>query len=158
VRPMTSQDAGYVVELCAMPHARQFVHGPTAEQVVAGLDDADVGSFIVEAAGQRVGMLRLGWIGQPVWLVELRVLVIGEPGKGYGALAVRWAQEATFVDRRAHRLCLEVATHNRRACSLYERLGFVREGVWRDGFRDRDGSYHDLAAYGMLENEDRGTR
>ena len=48
---------------------------------------------------------------------------------------------------------LEVRASNEIARRLYERAHFVLEGTWRDGFRDHDGSFHDLCAYGLLKSE-----
>jgi RimJ/RimL family protein N-acetyltransferase len=150
---MTAEDAAYVVDLCALPHARGFVVLPTVEEVLSALDATDATTFIVERDGRRVGLLRLVSVGEPVWLVEVRLLVVGEPGEGYGAAAMRWAQRHAFTSLRAHRMYLEVTADNARARALYERVGFVQEGVFRHGFRVSDGTYHDLVAYGMLERE-----
>jgi RimJ/RimL family protein N-acetyltransferase len=35
---------------------------------------------------------------------------------------------------------------------MYEKLGFVREGVYRE-FVERDGARHDLILYGLLRPE-----
>jgi len=64
-----------------------------------------------------------------------------------------WVAYEAFAVRKVHRLYLEVAANNARARALYERCGFVQEGIWRDGFRSADGIYSDLVAYSMLERE-----
>jgi diamine N-acetyltransferase len=149
---MTAEDAKYVVDLCALPHASGFVVVPTVDQVRSALDAPGATTFIVESDGRRVGLVRLASVGEPPWLVEFRLLVIEEPRKGYGRAAVRWLQQHAFAGLRAHRVYLEVAAGNARARALYERAGFVQEGVFRDGFRASDGTYHDLVAYGMLHD------
>ena len=58
-----------------------------------------------------------------------------------------------FETDALHRACLEVRASNEIARRLYERAHFVLEGTWRDGFRDHDGSFHDLCAYGLLKSE-----
>lgn len=157
-RPMTAEDAAYVVDLCALPHARDFVVIPTVDRILSALDATDATTFIVESDGRRVGLLRLAWVGEPAWLVEVRLLVTGEPGKGYGAAAMRWAQQHAFTNLGAHRMYLEVTADNVGARARYERAGFAQEGVFRDGFRAGDGTYRDLIAYGMLEDEYRPPR
>jgi RimJ/RimL family protein N-acetyltransferase len=107
----------------------------------------------VNTQSHPVGVIRLSFHGQPIWLVELRLLAIGEPRRGFGAEAMRWAQNYAFRTIGAHRMYLEVAAHNATARALYERCGFVQEGLWREGFRDNEGAYHDLAGYGMLDRE-----
>jgi RimJ/RimL family protein N-acetyltransferase len=158
VRPMPAEDAEYVIDLCALPHARRFVVVPTVEQVLSALDATDATTFVMESDGRRVGLVGLARVGEPVWLVEFRLLVIGEPGKGYGAAATRWAQEHAFVSLGAHRMYLEVTADNARARALYEHAGFAQEGIFRDGFRSFDGTYRDFVAYGMLEDEYRPPR
>jgi RimJ/RimL family protein N-acetyltransferase len=48
---------------------------------------------------------------------------------------------------------LYVTAANARARALYERHGLVLEGAYREGFRAPDGSFEDLAHYGMLDRE-----
>jgi RimJ/RimL family protein N-acetyltransferase len=54
-----------------------------------------------------------------------------------------------------HRLNLTVFSYNTRAIRLYERLGFVKEGVQRE-FLQRDGQRHDMIFYGLLASEWQG--
>ncbi|HTW84769.1 MAG TPA: GNAT family protein [Candidatus Sulfotelmatobacter sp.] len=64
-----------------------------------------------------------------------------------------------FDEHGAHKLYAEVVAHNAASRQLCEKAGFVLEGVWRDGFRDDDGRYHDLCAYGLLAaDRSRATR
>lgn len=153
VRTLVEDDAPYLIEVCSLPHCIGFLHAPTLAQVAAGLGDRSASSFVVESAGRRVGIIRLSWFGEPVWLVEVRLIAIAEPGKGFGGAAMAWARRHAFEVLGAHRMYLEVVTGNVPARSLYERSGFMLEGVWRDGFREDDGTYRDLAAYGMLDRE-----
>lgn len=68
-------------------------------------------------------------------------------GRGLGARLARAAMDEALA-RGAERIELEVFASNVRAIALYERLGFVREGVRRGG-RLIDGAYDDdvLMAY-----------
>ena len=47
---------------------------------------------------------------------------------------------------------LTVFAYNERAIALYEKLGFVREGVYRE-FLARDGVRYDMYLYGLLRRE-----
>ena len=51
-----------------------------------------------------------------------------------------------------HRVQLTVFAYNERALALYERLGFQREGVYRE-FIQRDGVRYDMYLYGLLRRE-----
>ena len=153
VRPMAEADAQYVVDLCNAEHAREFVHGPSFDEVVAGLARPEATTYIMETGGRSVGLFRIAWVGEPAWLAELRLIVVGEPGKGYGRAALHWVRRHAFEDRGVRRVYLEVVADNARARALYERCGFVQEGAFRDGFRAGDGTFRDLIPYGMLATE-----
>ena len=69
-------------------------------------------------------------------------------GKGVGSALVR----AAIVMAKAAgltRIELTVREHNERAITLYERLGFVREGLKRNAVRI-DGHYEDLVCMGLV--------
>lgn len=153
VRELAKDDAEYFVEVCSLPHCRGFVHAPTLQQVWDGLASPRAGSFIVNADGRPIGVIRLSFVGEPVWLAELTLLAIAEPRSGFGAEAVRWAQRHAFITLGVHRMYVEVAVHNAAARALYEQCGFVQEGLWREGFQEDDGTYRDLVAYGILDRE-----
>jgi RimJ/RimL family protein N-acetyltransferase len=57
-----------------------------------------------------------------------------------------------FDELNLHRLQLTVIDYNPRAIAMYERLGFVREGNYRE-FGERDGARYDLFLYGLLRPE-----
>ncbi|MBE2184633.1 MAG: GNAT family N-acetyltransferase, partial [Anaerolineae bacterium] len=57
-----------------------------------------------------------------------------------------------FHEINLHRVQLTVFSYNQRAMKLYERLGFVREGVWREAIL-RDGQAFDTLCYSMLARE-----
>ncbi|HEX7977940.1 MAG TPA: GNAT family N-acetyltransferase [Gemmatimonadaceae bacterium] len=56
---------------------------------------------------------------------------------------------AAAKERGAERIELEVFASNTRAIALYERLGFVREGVKRNA-RKLDGEYDDIVLMALL--------
>ena len=76
-------------------------------------------------------------------------------GKGYGGEAMRLALDYAFSELNLHRVQLAVFAYNERAIALYEKLGFVREGVYRE-FLHRDGARYDMYLYGLLRREWRG--
>lgn len=91
------------------------------------------------------------WPNRGAWLA----LAIGDPqhwGQNYGRDALDLALRYAFQELNLHRLTLTVIADNRRAIALYERAGFVREGLLRE-FGERDGRRYDLLLYGLLEHE-----
>jgi RimJ/RimL family protein N-acetyltransferase len=73
-------------------------------------------------------------------------------GKGYGYEAMQLVLEFAFQELNLHRVQLTVFSYNTRAIALYEKLGFQREGVYRE-FLHRDGDRHDMYLYGLLRPE-----
>ncbi|GAA2102886.1 GNAT family N-acetyltransferase [Actinomadura alba] len=73
-------------------------------------------------------------------------------GQGLGARLVDAALGVAFDELRLHRVGLGVYSHNTTALRLYERSGFVREGVLRD-VTSVNGSWWSSVEMGMLEHE-----
>jgi RimJ/RimL family protein N-acetyltransferase len=57
-----------------------------------------------------------------------------------------------FNEINLHRVFLTVFSYNQRAIRLYEKLGFQREGIYREHLQ-RDGQRFDMLHYGILRRE-----
>jgi len=79
-------------------------------------------------------------------------------GKGYGREAAQLGIAFAFDELNLHRVQATAFAYNERSIALLEKLGFQREGVYRE-FLQRDGKRHDMLLYGLLEREwrERGT-
>ncbi len=91
------------------------------------------------------------WTHGTGWLA----IGIGNPAhrnKGYGTEAMRLTLRFAFHELNLHRLQLTVFGYNEPAIRLYEKLGFVREGTYRE-FMLRDGQRYDMLLYGLLAQE-----
>ena len=75
-----------------------------------------------------------------------------EWGKGYGREAVLLLLDYAFRHLNFHRVAIGVVSFNERALRFWEKLGFRREGVQRDGYY-HGGKYHDFILMSILENE-----
>jgi len=73
-------------------------------------------------------------------------------GKGYGYEAAQLALAFAFDELNMHRVQVTVFTYNERSLALFEKLGFQREGVYRE-FLQRDGKRYDMILYGILGRE-----
>jgi RimJ/RimL family protein N-acetyltransferase len=73
-------------------------------------------------------------------------------GKGYGYEASRLALAFAFDELNLHRVTATVFSYNARSIALLEKLGFQREGTYRE-FLQRDGTRYDMLLYGLLNWE-----
>lgn len=107
------------------------------------LDGDDLLGFLT--VGEILWSQGIGWLS----------IAIGAPaqhGRGYGSEAMRLALRFGFHELNLRRLQLTVFSYNQRAIALYEKLGFQREGTFRE-FLVRDGQTHDMYLYGLLRRE-----
>ena len=82
-------------------------------------------------------------------------IMIGETAyqnKGVGKSATDLMLEHAFNDMNLHKLWLRVLENNLKAISLYEKCGFIKEGVNRQHIF-KNGMYVNLIAMGILKEE-----
>ncbi|MEW9096445.1 MAG: GNAT family protein [Clostridiaceae bacterium] len=73
-------------------------------------------------------------------------------GQGIGEEAMYLTMEFGFEELNFHKIYLYVLEYNKPAINLYEKLGFIKEGVFRE-FINRDSKRHDMYLYGILKTE-----
>ncbi|MBI5667088.1 MAG: GNAT family N-acetyltransferase [Chloroflexi bacterium] len=101
-----------------------------------------------------IGFVELGdilWTHRTSWLA----IGIGDRayrGQGCGYDAMRLVLDFAFKELNLHRVQLTVFEYNEPAIALYEKLGFRREGIYRE-FLQRDGQRYDMYLYGLLAHE-----
>ncbi len=138
------------------PENARFVEQWSGEQHLRCMERNDSLHWIVEDAGVPIGYAILQGADDPGHSVLLRRIAIAGKGRGHGRGAMTLLARYCFDILRFHRLWLYVALGNRRARRLYDRLGFVEEGVARECVREGDG-YASMAVLSMLEREYRQT-
>ncbi len=82
-------------------------------------------------------------------------IAIGERanwGQGYGPEAAQLSLAFAFHELNLYRVTATVFAYNQRSISFVERLGFRREGAFRE-FIHRDGQRYDMLLYGLLRPE-----
>jgi RimJ/RimL family protein N-acetyltransferase len=101
-----------------------------------------------------IGIVGLDEIEWPNRVASLGI-GIGDPdhwGKRYGTDATRLMIDYAFNELNLHRLQLTVFEFNARAIALYEKMGFRKEGTFRQ-FMERDNKRYDMLLYGLLRSE-----
>ncbi len=116
--------------------------------------DPTVVRMIIEAEGRAIGDIDLfhvdqrsrnAVVGLGIWREEDR-------GRGYGTDALRAMLRWAFRHLNLHRIELSVEPDNLQAVRVYEKLGFVREGMRREHHYD-DGCFRDELIMGLLGRE-----
>lgn len=101
----------------------------------------------------------LGVIGflDIIWSSSVATFFIGigensYVGRGMGREAIELLLDFGFNELNLHRIQLNVISYNHRAIRAYEKVGFIKEGSYRE-LVHRDGKRYDLLLYGMLKSE-----
>lgn len=152
IRRATLDDAPFVVELSALPHVAAHTLGPRDRATFERALARDAATLLVlERDGEPFGHAYYAVVDD--WLMEIRFIAVRVPRLGGGRLLVNHLVSIAFEELRLRRISLEVVASNAVAIALYESLGFVREGRYRDGYRGRDGRFEDLLPYGKLASD-----
>jgi diamine N-acetyltransferase len=104
----------------------------------------------------EAGLLRMF----PAWRTTDLSIIIGENeawGKGYRGEAIHLLLDYAFGHLNFHRVAIGVVGSNERALRFYEKVGFKREGVQRDGYFF-DHQYEDFVMMSLLEDEYRASK
>jgi RimJ/RimL family protein N-acetyltransferase len=154
LRPTMSSDLPFVLSLEQDPQNLPYITPWERTQHEAAIRFPDFRHFVVEGGGglDAVGFVILIGCKSPHQSLELKRMVIREKGQGYGRAALRVSKKVAFDDLGAHRLWLDVKTHNTRAKALYDREGFVQEGLLRESVRV-SGGFESLVVMSMLRQE-----
>ncbi len=110
--------------------------------------------FTIEADGRPIGAINYNRLDTAHRCTDIDI-VIGEPSHrdhGYGTDAIRAFLGFLFDAVGLHRVWLGTFDYNARARHVYEKLGFVQEGVMRQS-DVVDGRWVDTVIYGILEDE-----
>ncbi len=149
------QDTEFMRLLDATP-----AHPKSVESLRAWLDDAQKASdgylFGIRLLDDNtlIGFIELDgilWTHGTAWFsIAIGMREYWE--QGYGTEAARLALTFAFQESNMHRVQATVFSYNRRSMAMFERLGFRREGAFRE-FLHRDGQRYDMLLYGILRRE-----
>lgn len=99
----------------------------------------------------ETGLLRIFY----PWRTTDLSIIIGDKnawGRSYGSEAINLLLDYAFGSLALHRVAIGVVGFNTRALKFYEKIGFKREGVQRDGYF-YDHKFSDFVMMAILEDE-----
>jgi diamine N-acetyltransferase len=163
LRPLERTDLEYIRTWANDPEVRRLT-GEVKPMSEAGADefydrvrnDPDrVWFVVVLKEGDRpigeAGLLRMF----APWRATDLSIIIGDKGEwhqGYGTEAILLLLDYAFGYLNMHRVAIGVVGYNERALAFYEKIGFKREGVQRDGYYHGH-TYSDFVMMSILEDE-----
>jgi len=110
-------------------------------------------AIIEQGTNQHIGNLELSNIDWVHRKCEFKIIIDkAYQGKGYGTEATRLILRQAFKILNLHKVYLGVHEDNQKARKLYEKLGFVQEGLLRDTFL-RDAVWKNSITMGLLAEE-----
>jgi len=166
LRLATEDDVDYLALLAASEEVEPYLAGVSpwgAADVRADLErartDPEAGARLVLELGDGGGWRPAGGLAYAVQNRRSRIAylygVMLDPsarGQGLAERAVRLVAVHLIRDRGLHRVQLEVYAFNERALRLFQRAGFVREGVKRKAYWRHD-AWHDGVMFGLVEED-----
>ncbi|WP_185832364.1 GNAT family N-acetyltransferase [Streptomyces sp. WAC 04229] len=163
LRPFTARDADVMWEIVNDPEVVRFTFEPSTELTrerlrswygvrTADPDRLDL-AVTDRATGELVGEVVLYDWDPAARSCTFRTLIGAQGrGRGLGSEATRLIVGHAFERVGLHRVQLEVYAHNPRARRVYEKAGFVVEGIRREAAL-RDGVWVDDVLMAVLDHE-----
>lgn len=162
LRPLEREDAGAVAPWFNDPQTRQYLRrqlpmSVQAEEAHLEKSQGDHG-FILGIAVKAndaligtAGLHSIDWRNRQAGF-GISIGAAEQRAKGYGREATSLIAGYAFETLNLNRVWLHVYEDNARAISVYEKVGFRKEGVLRqDSFRD--GQYWDTIVMALLREE-----
>ncbi|MBA2871009.1 RimJ/RimL family protein N-acetyltransferase [Anoxybacillus calidus] len=91
-------------------------------------------------------------IGQTARQASVNYITEEAQGKGIVTKSVKAILDYVFRELGLNRVEIRCGVHNKKSRAIPERLGFVQEGIIRDGEWLYD-HFHDLVVYSMLAKD-----
>lgn len=126
-----------------MDHARQFVERVSANEL----------DWCMEYLGRCIGQARLTVNREDCRArYAIGIFDTSELGKGLGTEVTQLVLKYAFEELKLHRVDLRVLDYNHRAIACYQKCGFVKEGVEREGALI-EGTYETDVFLSILDRE-----
>ncbi|MCA3438175.1 MAG: GNAT family N-acetyltransferase [Rhodobacter sp.] len=149
LRQATARDAAFVGTLWTTPDNTRFIVAPETDEIEAKTATGDL--LIWTTAGHPAGFATLTQWFPRVWTIP--AVAVQDRRAGTGLAMMQAVLDEMFHVRDAHRVGLDVTADNMAALSLFRRLGFVTEGVWRQCWCRPDGGWVDCVFLALLKHE-----
>ena len=148
VRRATADDVSFLGELVALPEVSAYLAavrsatvGELEDEIARSqIEPEAFGVFVFEEGGERVGAATFERVNRRSRIASISGVALHPGARGRGVIdrALGRLLDVLFGDLEFHRVQLEVYAFNERAIRVFERAGFVREGVRRRAYWRND--------------------
>lgn len=150
MRSSRLEDLSYVLEEESKAAAQGYVALWSIAEHQLALERELTYHMILEVNSFRIGYLIMNQDRHDN--LELMRLVISEKQKGYGVQTLELVKQFAFGSLELNRLWLDVRMHNTRAMNIYDKNGFVEEGILRNSVKLED-HYVSIKIMSILRTE-----
>ncbi len=154
LRKINEEDLDFIMTEQEKPENKEYIPDWSRDMHLESIKDTDFMYLMIEAYPdfRPVGYTILSGIESDCKNIDFRQLVITEKGKGFGREALILSKQLAFEKFRAHRIRLEIWTHNPNSIALCKSEGLFEEGIVRDCVRENY-RYLSYVIMSMLESE-----
>jgi RimJ/RimL family protein N-acetyltransferase len=154
LRPATPADLPLLTALARREDVARTLATDAPETLAEALADPAGELLAIEHEGAVVGAVRWVLTNRRSRIADIRTLMLAPEARGRGVAteAIRELCDHLFRDRWLHRLEAEVYGFNHSGQRVFERAGFVHEGVRRRAY-DRQDGWQDGVRYALLSDE-----
>lgn len=145
-------DIDWIINLEGQEELKGLICPWTGKQHSHAMQDGDTRYVVAVKEGVMVGFAILAGLQSNNRSIELKRIVMGNPGDGDGRRLIEQLLDWVFGDMRAKRFWLDVFPENKRAREVYRKLGFKEEGTLRDVL-ELNGERRSLVIMSMLPDE-----
>ncbi len=126
--------------------------GPNSKRFMV-MRDCEMPYSHLDAKNYYIGIIRIDHIDYHNRNCEIGLDIFDHcKGMGLAAPIYNWLLNYLFNDLNMHSVYLEVLETNERAKHIYQKLGFVLDGILRERIY-RDGKYIDYLMFSLLKSE-----
>jgi diamine N-acetyltransferase len=154
LRDATTDDLPWLHDLVTDQDVAPYLSTDAAGDVQTLPDDDRERLLVIQADGERVGVVRVVVVNRRSRIADVRTLMLAPSarGRGVAVAALRAIAARAFSEEGMHRLEAEVYGFNTPALRTFSAAGFTREGVRRRAY-DRHGEWQDGVRFGLLADE-----
>jgi RimJ/RimL family protein N-acetyltransferase len=161
-----------ILELSDISTTQQWINDPEISQIMgylpvkslkqqekwylSGVDDNSryIFAICLRENETHIGNVGLGNIDYISRNAQLSIFIYDDKYRtqGYGTEATKLILDFAFNRLNMHKIYLRTSPHFKNAIAMYEKIGFVKEGVLRQHYFD-NGKYTDKLMFSILQEE-----